>query len=180
MGLLTFGVAIVVALLSAAVLEYLHPVAAVAVIVTLIVLGILLDMVGLAAASASEAPFHARAAKGAPEARAAVQLIRHAEVVSSVCNDLVGDVCGTVSGGAVAALVLRLVLVRSRLDGQLLTALALSVVAAVTVGGKAAAKRFALDHADVVLRRAAAVITRFGVLRRAASRPAGRNGGRGS
>lgn len=147
----TFLIALAVALLSTAVLTYLNPWIAFVILILIVALGIVFDVIGLAAATAAEAPFHALAAKRGFAAAHALAIVRNAEFVSSFCNDLVGDVCGTVSGAAALAIVLRVATLRPPLGPDWLSALTVSAVAAVTVGGKAAGKGYALNRANAVV-----------------------------
>ncbi len=68
-------------------------------------MGIVFDVIGVAAAAAEEAPLNAKAATKIYGAREAVYLVKNADKVSSFCNDVIGDISGTISGGIGAALV---------------------------------------------------------------------------
>ena len=79
-------------------------------------------------------------------------MLRNAEKVSSFCNDVVGDICGVVSGTASASIVLLLL---ANLDGGsgtgVLEIAMASLVSGLTVGGKAVGKSFAMNNCtDVV------------------------------
>ena len=79
------------------------------ILLAIIFLGIIFDIIGMAVATADEKPFHSMAARKVPGAHEAIRLLRNAERVSSICNDVVGDICGVVSGSAsatIAALIL--------------------------------------------------------------------------
>ena len=71
-------------------------------------LGILFDIIGVAVTAADPRPFHSMAAHKEPGAKEALMLLRNAGRVSSVCNDVVGDICGIVSGTTTAVIVVRL------------------------------------------------------------------------
>ena len=58
----------------------------------IVLLGILFDVVGVAVASAQERPFHSMAAKKVPGAAESIMLLRNANRVSSICNDVIGDI----------------------------------------------------------------------------------------
>ncbi len=154
-GFWTFFIALGVTLLSTAVIAYLPVPVALALILVIVAVGIIADMIGLAAAAAVEAPFHAMAAKKGYAARQAIAIVHHADFVSSICSDLIGDVCGTVSGAAAAAIVFRIAVAGFRVDRDLLSVLMVSAVAALTVGGKAAGKGYALDRANYIVYRVA-------------------------
>jgi CBS domain containing-hemolysin-like protein len=157
-ALWTFVIALGVSILSGAALTFLPLIPAFALIMLIVLLGIVFDIIGLAAATATEAPLHARAAKRSAAAKQAIVIIRNAEFVSSVCNDLVGDVCGTVSGAAGAAIIFRLALIRPSIDQNVVSVITVALIAAMTVGGKAAGKGYALDRANDIIYRVALVM----------------------
>lgn len=157
-GLWTFALALGVTILSTAVIASLPIGAALLIIMVIVAVGIVFDVIGLATATAREAPFHAMAAKRVHGAAQAITMVRNAEIVSSFCNDLVGDICGTVSGAAAAAIVYRIVAGRATLDLDLLNVVMVSMVAALTVGGKAAGKGFAMAKANEIVHRVAIVV----------------------
>ena len=82
--------------------------AAALVLAVFIGLGILFDIIGVAVTAADPRPFHSMAAHKEPGAKEALVLLRNAGRVSSVCNDVVGDICGIVSGTTTAVIVVRL------------------------------------------------------------------------
>ena len=100
--LVTMVVSGTISLLSDVLMENSSMAVAFLVLLAIILIGIVFDIVGMAVATADEKPFHAMAARKVPGARAAISLLRNAERVSSICNDVVGDICGVVSGSASA------------------------------------------------------------------------------
>ena len=157
----TFALATAFSLLSDRVLRSATLVAGL-VLVGIIAVGIVFDIIGLATATADHSPLHSMAAKKVPGARQALRLVRNAPRVATICNDLVGDICGTVSGAAGAGIVLH-VLARQvsprpsalggslGTDGGLWAVLAVALVAAVTVGGKAVGKNVAIGRANRIV-----------------------------
>ncbi len=122
--------------------ERLDLVGSAAVLLFILSVGVIFDMIGVAAAAADEAPFNAMAARRIPGAIHARRLVRNAERVSAICADVVGDTAGTIAGAAGAALAVRLVLLDPALSGRstLVHTGILALVAGLTVGGKAACK----------------------------------------
>jgi hypothetical protein len=118
-------------------------------LLVLVAAGVAGDMIGVAAAAADEAALHAMASRRLPGARAALRLKRDAARVTSIAGDIVGDIAGTVSGAAAAAIAGRLALTGS--GAHVAEALAVAVVAGLTVGGKAAVKGIALERANAIL-----------------------------
>ena len=89
-----------ISFLSSSIMEDAELVEAFVVLLVIVMLGIVFDVIGVAVMSANEKPFHSMAAKKVPGAAEALKLLRNAEKVSNFCNDVIGDICGVVSGSA--------------------------------------------------------------------------------
>ncbi|GAW94189.1 hypothetical protein [Calderihabitans maritimus] len=154
-GVGTFFLAIAISLGSQTLLSHLTSlVLSFLLLVLIILIGIIFDIVGVAVAAASEAPFHARASRKIAGAREAIFLVRNAERVASFCNDVVGDVCGTLSGAVGASIVFRLLLQVGQPGGkqQLLFGTVMTAfIAALTVGGKAYGKGLAINRSHEII-----------------------------
>ena len=117
----------------------------------IVLIGILFDIIGVSVTSADETPFHAMAARKVPGAKESIRLLRKAEKVSSICNDVVGDICGVVSGSASATIAAQ---VLQNLDfswPRMVTLLMSALVAGLTVGGKAIGKTFAVNSSTQIV-----------------------------
>ena len=125
--------------------------AAFLILMVIILIGIIFDIIGMAVATADEKPFHSMAARKVPGAQASIRLLRNAERVSSICNDVVGDICGVVSGSASATIAAQL-LQNTDFGWPQLIGLAMSALCAgLTVGGKAIGKTFAVNSATTIV-----------------------------
>ena len=71
-------------------------------------------------------------------------LLRNAERVSSICNDVVGDICGVISGSASAAIAALIIQDYSGSVQQIIMLAMSALVAGLTVGGKAIGKTYAI------------------------------------
>ena len=71
-------------------------------------IGILFDVIGVAATAATEKRFHSMAARKVKGAKQSIWIIRNAEKVGSFCNDVVGDISGIISGATSAIIIARL------------------------------------------------------------------------
>lgn len=113
-------------------------------------LGILFDIIGVAVTAADEKPFHSMAAHREKGAREALRLLKNASRVSSVCNDVVGDICGIVSGTTAAVIVTQL---QRSLNTQtvLLSVGVTALISGLTIGGKALGKTFAIRKSTQVV-----------------------------
>ena len=121
------------------------------VLFAIVLIGIIFDIIGMAVASADEKPFHSMAARRVVGAHEAIALLRKAERVSSICNDVIGDVCGVVSGAAAATIASRVLSNFEFSWPDMITLLMSSLVAGLTVGGKALGKRFAIDSCTSIV-----------------------------
>jgi len=117
----------------------------------IILIGIIFDIIGVAATAATETPFNAMAAKKVGGAKEGIYLVRNADKVASFANDVIGDIAGTVSGAIGISLVLRMAAGQQILDKVFLTVLMTAMIADLTVGGKAAGKRVAVRHANKII-----------------------------
>ncbi len=120
---------------------------AVVVIVVFIVISIIFDMLGLAVASCNVEDFHAMASRKVKGSKQALALVKNADKVSSVCNDVIGDVCGILSGAAGAALLTNIALNANGFLTIFVSSLVAAIIAGFTIGGKAMFKRVAITHA---------------------------------
>ena len=121
------------------------------ILLAIVFLGIIFDIIGMAVTSADEKPFHSMAARKVPGAIEAIRLLRNAERVSSICNDVVGDICGVVSGSASATIAVQVLQEFSFEWPQFITLLMSALVAGLTVSGKAIGKTFAINSCTQIV-----------------------------
>lgn len=117
----------------------------------IILVGIIFDIVGVAVTSADEKPFHSMAARKVPGAQDAIKLMRNAERVSSICNDVIGDICGVVSGSASATIAAQVLQNFDFAWPQVVTLVMSALAAGLTVGGKAIGKTFAINSCTKIV-----------------------------
>lgn len=133
-------------LLSSSILDGSGTVAALVILLLIILIGIAFDVVGVAVTAAEERPLHSMAAKKVPGAKEAIGLIKNADRVASICNDVVGDICGVVSGSASAVIAVRLLENFTPTWSSILKVAMSALVAGLTVGGKAIGKGLAMRY----------------------------------
>ena len=121
------------------------------ILLTIIFIGIIFDIIGMAVASADEKPFHSMAARKVAGAQNAIKLLRNAERVSSICNDVVGDICGVVSGSASATIAAQILKSGDFSWPQMISLAMSALCAGLTVGGKAIGKTFAVNSATEIV-----------------------------
>ena len=131
------------------------------ILLVIVLIGIIFDVIGVAVTSADEKPFHSMAARKVPGAQEAIRLLRNAERVSSICNDVVGDICGVVSGSASATIAAQ---VLQKFEFTMASAVPLimsALVAGLTVGGKAIGKTFAMNSCTKIVHSVGRIVWLF-------------------
>lgn len=131
------------------------------ILLIIILIGILFDIIGMAVATANEKPFHSMASRKVPGAQESIRLLRNAERVSSICNDVVGDICGVVSGSASATIAAQILNRFSFSWPQIVGLLMSALAAGLTVGGKAMGKTFAINSCTEIVHMVGKLIWTF-------------------
>lgn len=121
------------------------------ILLTIVFLGVLADTIGLSVTTADEKPFHSMAARKVPGSMEALSLLRNADRVSSICNDVIGDICGVVSGSASATIAVQILQKFDFSLEQIIPLILSALVAGLTVAGKAIGKTFALNSCTQIV-----------------------------
>lgn len=154
-AVITLVLAAIFSIISTAVLNGVGVFSGILVVLVIIFIHLLFDIIGVAATAASEVPFHAMASKKVRGAKYAVWLTKNADRVSSFCNDVIGDICGIISGTAAAVVVVELVALFAKENGGLMdyvmSVLVTSLVAALTVYVKALGKTYAINYSVQIM-----------------------------
>ena len=132
------------------------------IIVTLlfIMLGILFDIIGVAVTTADEAVFHSMNSRKVKGANVAVKFKKSSDKVSSFCCDVIGDICGIISGAA--GTTITVILSETFNTNLLITGLVVAAIAAsITIGGKAIGKSFAINKSNIIMYEFAKFISHF-------------------
>ena len=149
--LMAVGMSALLSFASEAILSQAGLLLALLILTFFIVLGIVFDIIGVAVTAADPKPFHSMAAHKEKGAKEALSLLRNADRVSSVCNDVVGDICGIVSGTTTAVIVVRLQTAFALPESVLLSVAVTALVSGLTIGGKALGKTVALNKSTSVV-----------------------------
>ena len=122
-----------------------------------IILGIVFDVIGVAVTAADPRPFHSMAAHKEKGGKEAIRLLSNANRVSSICNDVVGDICGIVSGSTAAVIVAALQ--RDFSTTNVLVSIGVTaLISGLTIGGKAVFKKIAINECTAVVYRVARIM----------------------
>ena len=162
--IITIVISAIISLLSEEIMAASSMAVAFVILLVIVMIGIVFDIIGVAVTSADEKPFNAMAARKVPGARQAITLLHTAERVSSICNDVIGDICGVVSGSASATIAVQ-ILQNFEFSWPRIVSLVMSaLVAGFTVGGKAVGKTFAINSSTQIVHFVGKVIYFFQTL----------------
>ena len=143
---LTFMLSITMSLIAESFLQSVSLVLAAFILLVFISVGIVFDTIGISVTAADLKPFISMSSKKIPGASQAIFLLKRADIVSNICNDVVGDICGIISG-AMGAIITLSIMQRLGDIPQIAVAVTISaVIATLTVSGKAVGKIIAMRH----------------------------------
>lgn len=123
-------------------------------------LGIVFDILGVSVTSADIRPYHSMAAKKIKGAKVAVSLKKNANKVSSIFCDVIGDIAGIISGSAGVYIAITLAS-KLNINHLLVSLLVTGLISALTIGGKAIGKTYALNNGTIILYNFAKIIKVF-------------------
>ena len=158
--LLAFGLSLVMSFLAEIVLKNVTLTVSIIVTFLFILLGIIFDIIGVAVTSGDETVFHSMAARRVRGGKIGVKLIKNASKVSSICCDVVGDICGIISGSAGVAIV-ALIISLTNMNSIVISLLVTGLISALTIGGKALGKNIAIDKSTEVVTVVAKILSIF-------------------
>ena len=124
-------------------------------------ISIITDMIGVALTSADLEPFNALATKKIFGAKASIKLVKKADRFASFFCDVIGDICGIVSGSICASFVIMMGLNGGTIE-IIISALVSGIVAALMIGGKAIGKRVAIKNSVFIISKFASFLAVFG------------------
>ncbi len=117
-----------------------------------IFISIVFDMVGIAVTSCKEEFFLNEVKAKTKGAETGLNLVQNAEKVCSFCADMIGDVCGILSGAGGGCIILAL---SGKINNAsvvvLVSTLISALVAGVTIFGKAIMKQFAIKNSNKII-----------------------------
>lgn len=149
-GFLSFGISFLFSFLSDMIIPNVNVAIGVFLVFIFIFVGIIFDMIGVAVTASSEKIFHSMNSRKIKGADIAVLFKKNASKVSSFCNDVIGDICGIVSGAAGVSIASKLSLYfhwNLFFVGLVITAF----IASLTISGKALGKSYAINKSNIIL-----------------------------
>ena len=163
--LLTFFISLTFSSISEFVIPNVNLIIGIILVIIFIFLGIIFDMIGVSVTSVDEKPFHSMNSRRVKGADVAVLFKKNADKVSSFCNDVVGDICGIVSGSTGSIIALNIAS-KLEIDKFIVTLLITALIASLTIGGKALGKSFAINKSNVILYKFSKFVSCFYKIRK--------------
>ena len=157
---LSFVISLIMSLIS----EMIIPNAVISISIFLVLIfifiGIIFDIIGLATSTADPKIFHSMATKKVKGSKKAIELIKNKDKVSSLLNDVIGDICGVVSGSC--GLAISITLANMLNTNKILTTIIItSIISSLTIGGKAFGKTIAINNANEIVFEFAKILNIF-------------------
>ena len=158
--MLAFSISFLFSTISEFIVPNVNSLLAALITLFFIILNIVFDMIGIAVTVGDLKTFNSMATKKVSGSKLAVKLIQNAEKVSSFCNDVIGDICGIVSGSTGVALSI-MIAAQTNFNLSLVTLLTTSTIAALTIGGKAIGKSLAINKSTIIIYEFSKVLNIF-------------------
>lgn len=124
----------------------------------ILAIGVLFDMIGTASTACDVEPFLSMASRKVKGAKTAVKLAKKSDIVSSVCCDIIGDICGIVSGVCAATIALYFV---GNSASFVIKVAIYAVISTATISLKALGKGFAVNKSNKIIYAVAKVLSVF-------------------
>ena len=158
--ILAFFISLLFSFISESIMPKVGIIIGIIILILFILIGIIFDMIGVAVTSSNEEPLHAMSSKKIKGAKKAVSFKKNADKVSSFCNDVIGDICGIISGSAGVTVAMGL---SNRFNLNLFwtSLIVTALIAALTIGGKAFCKKIALLNSHKIVYMTAKIISKL-------------------
>lgn len=148
--IISFTISFVLSLISELIIPNTFIAVSIFLVLIFISIGIVFDAIGLAVATADEKIFHSMATKNVKGAKQAIKLITNKDKVSTFLNDVIGDICGVISGSCGLAISLKLDNILG--TNQMITTIVItSIISALTIGGKAFGKTIGINKCNEIV-----------------------------
>ena len=145
----TFILSLLFSFISNTAIANLNIILGVIILIIVILIGVVFDLIGVAITVGNEEDFHAQASKKIKGAKTSIKMIRNSAKVSNFCADVIGDICGVLSG-AISAMIAFKLTENYGMSSSLQFVFS-AIVSSVTVGGKAVTKEIAKKHSTQII-----------------------------
>lgn len=157
---LSFSLSIIMSLTSESLIPKINIFFGIIVILIFIFISIIFDMIGVAITAQDETPFHSMASKKVKGSKHSVKLLKNSDKLASICNDVVGDVCGVVSGSA-GVLVANSIANEYGFNTSIVVLITTALIASLTITGKAYGKTTAIKNSESITFKVGKILNIF-------------------
>ena len=158
--ILAFILSLIMSFISSVILKNVTLIISIIVTFFFILLGIIFDIIGVAVTCGDEVVFHSMSARRVRGGKVGVKLIKNASRVSSICCDVIGDICGIISGSAGVTIV-AIISKTTNINILIISLLVTAIISALTIGGKAIGKNVAINKSTEVVTAVSKVASIF-------------------
>lgn len=149
-SLIAFLISLFFTLFSEIIISNINIFLGILLVLFFILIGIIFDIIGIATTLANIKPFHAMNSRKMKGANIAIVLKKNAPLVASYANDVIGDICGIISGST-SIIISIIIATKLNINPFGISILFTSIVASVTIGGKAIGKVYAINNSNNIL-----------------------------
>ena len=158
--IITFGISLIMSFISGVTLPKVPTIVGILLVLFFILIGVIFDMIGVSVTASDLSVFNSMSSRKVKGAKLAVKFKKNADKVSSFCNDVIGDICGVVSGSCSITIATNIANTFN-LNYLVCSLLVTSIVSALTIGGKAIGKNIAINKSDIILYKFCLFINKF-------------------
>lgn len=158
--LISFTLSIVMSVTSEGLIPKVNLIVGILIILVFIFISVIFDMIGVAITAQDETPFHSMASKKIKGSTHSVKLLKNSDKLASICNDVIGDVCGVVSGSA-GVLVANTISETFDFNKSIVVLITTAIIASLTITGKAYGKTIAINNSKQITERVGKVLHKF-------------------
>ena len=155
-----FIISFIFSALSETIMPKVNVLVSIIALIIFILIGIIFDMVGVAITTCDIKPFHSMNSKKLKYAKTGIMLINNQAKVSSFCNDVIGDICGIISGSA-GVIIASTLSTKLNIDLFIISLIITSTIAALTIGGKSLGKTIALKNNTAIIKTFSKIMSIF-------------------
>lgn len=159
--ILTFCFSVTFSLFSQIISSKVGVILSIIIIFVFLSIGVVFDVLGVAASVCNKQVFRQLDEKGDRAAKIAYKLSSNSEKMSSFCCDIIGDICGVLSGSAGAALAMKINLNLSASGMVILSTIVSAIIASLTVFCKALGKTVAINKSHSIIYKFSKFLTFF-------------------
>lgn len=158
--IITFTISMIMSFTSNTILPKTSIFIGIIIVLLFVLIGIIFDMIGVSVTTSNISVFNSMASRKVKGAKLAVKFKKNADKVSSFCNDVIGDICGVVSGACCISIASTLSNTLN-LNYLITSLIATAIVSSITIGGKALGKNIAINQSEIILYRFCTFLTIF-------------------